>query len=382
MDYKTLTLVFCFLGASMTHDGLAQQYNGLGSGMDNLFRLSKAKTRSISPENFTGEKGKAGMATEGTGANAARDLGRGWKISPSVKIKAGETFVLADIKASGAIQQIWMTPTAPWRYSILRMYWDDETTPSVEVPVGDFFACGWGEYAQLTSLAVCVNPGSAFNCYWQMPFRKAAKITMENIGETDMTLYYQINYTLTDVPEDAAYFHAQFRRQNPLPYEDVYTVLDGVKGWGHYVGTYIAWGVNNTGWWGEGEIKFFMDGDTDFPTICGTGTEDYFCGSYGFHNPKTKQYQEFTTPYAGMPQVIRPDGVYNSQQRFGLYRWHITDPVRFEKDLRVTIQALGWRSGGRYLPLQDDISSVAFWYQKEPHAPFPRLPGKDELEVK
>ena len=136
MDYKTLTLVFCFLGASMTHDGLAQQYNGLGSGMDNLFRLSKAKTRSISPENFTGEKGKAGMATEGTGANAARDLGRGWKISPSVKIKAGETFVLADIKASGAIQQIWMTPTAPWRYSILRMYWDDEADPSVEVPIG------------------------------------------------------------------------------------------------------------------------------------------------------------------------------------------------------------------------------------------------------
>ncbi len=97
-----------------------------------------------------------------------------------------------------------------------------------------------------------------------------------------MTLYYQINYTLTDVPEDAAYFHAQFRRVNPLPYKDVYTILDGVKGQGQYVGTYMAWGVNNTGWWGEGEIKFFMDGDKEFPTICGTGTEDYFCGSYNF----------------------------------------------------------------------------------------------------
>jgi hypothetical protein len=365
----------------MTHETTAQQFNGLGMHMGNLSRLSKAKTRSISPENFTGEKGKAGIATEGTGAKAARDLGQGWKVSPSVRIKAGETFVLADIKGSGAIQQIWMTPTGHWRYSILRMYWDDETTPSVEVPVGDFFGCGWGEYVQLTSLAVCVNPGSAFNCYWEMPFRKSAKITLENIGEDDMTVYYQINYALTPVPDDAAYFHAQFRRSNPLPYGDVFTILDGVEGWGHYVGTYMAWGVNNKGWWGEGEIKFFMDGDKEFPTICGTGTEDYFCGSYGFENPKTKQYQEFATPYSGMPQVIRPDGVYNSQQRFGLYRWHIADPIRFESDLRVTMQALGWRTGGRYLPLQDDIASVAFWYQREPHAKFPKLPGKDYLEV-
>ncbi|MBN1542920.1 DUF2961 domain-containing protein, partial [candidate division KSB1 bacterium] len=195
-------------------------------------------------------------------------------------------------------------------------------------------------------------------------------------------LYYQINYTLTDVPSDAAYLHAQFRRVNPLPYKDVYTIVDGIKGWGHYVGTYLAWGVNNNGWWGEGEIKFFMDGDHDFPTICGTGLEDYFCGSYGFHNPYTRQYQDYSTAYAGMPQVIEPDGTENTQQRFGLYRWHIMDPIRFEKDLRVTIQALGWRSGSRYLPLQDDIASVAFWYQKEPHAPFPPLPDKDYLEVK
>ena len=180
-------------------------------------------------------------------------------------------------------------------------------------------------------------------------------------------------------PDDAAYFHAQFRRINPLPYKDVYTILDGVKGWGHYVGTYMCWGSNNSGWWGEGEIKFYMDGDKDFPTICGTGTEDYFCGSYGF--TIDNKYREFTTPHAGMPQALSPDGLWNSQQRFGLYRWHIMDPVRFEKDLKVTIQALGWRSGGRYLPLQDDISSVAFWYQKEPHASFPKLPGKDYLEV-
>jgi len=357
-------------------------FNGLGLHLGNLSRLSSAKTRSISPENFTGEKGKAGMATEGTGANAARDLGVGWKISPCIRIQPGECRVLADIQGAGAIQQIWMTPTGHWRHSILRMYWDGAETPAVECPLGDFFACGWGTYAQVSSLAVCVNPRSGLNCYWEMPFRKGCRITMTNIAEEAMTLFYQINYTLTEVPADAAYFHAQFRRVNPLPYRSVYTILEGVKGRGQYVGTYLAWGVNNCGWWGEGEIKFYLDGDAEFPTICGTGTEDYFCGSYDFDLGKEQGgYREFTTPYAGLPQVIRPDGLYSSQTRFGLYRWHIMDPIRFEQDLRVTIQALGWRSGGRYLPMQDDIASVAYWYQTLPTAPFPPLPDRDYLEV-
>ncbi len=354
-------------------------FNGLGMHLGNLSRLSNAKTRSLSPENFDGAKGKGGMATEGTGARCARDLGQGWKVSPSIKIEPGQTVELANIDGPGAIQQIWMTPTGKWRYSILRVYWDGEDTPSIETPVGDFFCMGWGEYAHVNSLPVCVNPGSAFNSYWEMPFRKHCRMTFENIDEEPMTLYYQINYTLTGVPDDAAYLHAQFRRTNPLPYKKVYTIADGIQGKGHYIGTYMAWQVNNTGWWGEGEIKFYLDGDTEFPTICGTGTEDYFCGSYNFD--RNGQYTEFSTAYSGLPQVIRPDGTYKSQQRFGLYRWHIMDPIRFEQDLRVTIQALGWRSGGRYLPQQDDIASVAYWYQAEPHAPFPKLPGKDELEV-
>ena len=353
-------------------------FNGLGLHLGNISRLSNARTRSVSPENFTGEKGKGGMAIQGTGQDCARDLGLGWKISPSIPIEPGETRQLAHIDGSGAIQQIWMTPTGHWRFSILRIYWDDSELPSIECPVGDFFACGWNKYAQVSSLPVCVNPGSAFNCYWEMPFRKKCRITMTNIGSETMKLYYQINYTLTDVLDDVAYFHAQFRRTNPLPYKDVYTIVDGVEGWGQYVGTYMAWGVNNTGWWGEGEVKFYMDGDTEFPTICGTGTEDYFCGSYNFD---VDGYREFTTPYAGLPQVIRPDGVYQSQQRFGMYRWHIMDPIRFDQNLRITIQALGWRSGGRYLPLQDDISSVAYWYQTLPSAPFPELPDRDQLEV-
>jgi hypothetical protein len=355
-------------------------FNGLGMHLGNLSRLSPAKTRSISPENFSGEKGKGGMAVEGTGAYPAGELGQGWKISPSVKIAAGECFTLADIAGPGAIQHIWMTPTGVWRHSILRIYWDGAEEPAVECPVGDFFACGWNQYAQVSSLAVCVNPGSAFNCYWEMPFRQSCRVTLTNIGEKDMVLYYQITYTLTEVPADSAYFHAQFRRTNPLPYKTDYTILEGVRGQGHYVGTYLAWGVNNNGWWGEGEIKFFMDGDSTFPTICGTGTEDYFCGSYNFDTGG--KYQEFSTPYSGLAQVIRPDGLYRSQMRFGMYRWHITDPIRFEQDLRVTIQALGWRTDtGRYLPLQDDIASVAYWYQTLPAAPFPALPERERLEI-
>ncbi len=357
-------------------------FNGLGMHLGNLSRLSNAQTRSISAENFTGEKGKGGMASEGTGAGPARDLGVGWKVSPSISIAAGETRVLAEIDGPGAIQQMWMVPTGAWRFSILRIYWDDQEAPSVECPIGDFFACGWNRYAQISSLAVCVNPANALNCFWEMPFRKRCRITLTNIADEPIVLYYQVNYTLTDVPDDAAYLHAQFRRVNPLPYKDVYTILDGVQGQGQYVGTYLAWGVNNSGWWGEGEIKFFLDGDGEFPTICGTGTEDYFGGSYNFDVGKDKGgYREYTTPYMGLAQVIRPDGLYDAQTRFGLYRWHIMDPLRFTQDLRVTIQALGWRSGGRYLPLQDDIASVAFWYQTLPTTPFPALPDKDSLEI-
>lgn len=212
---------------------------------------------------------------------------------------------------------------------------------------------------------------------------------MENIANEDMVLYYQVDYLLTEVPGDAAYFHAQFRRVNPLPYKQDYVLVDNIKGKGQYVGTYLAMGVHDNGWWGEGEIKFFMDGDTQFPTICGTGTEDYFCGSYDFDTRKknaagveTTDYTEFCSPYTGLPQVIRGDGHYNVMQRFGLYRWHITDPVRFEKDLKVTIQDLGWRIDGRYLPLQDDIASVSYWYQTEPHTPFPKLTAKDDLELR
>jgi hypothetical protein len=193
-----------------------------------------------------------------------------------------------------------------------------------------------------------------------------------------MSVYYQIDYTLTEVPSDAAYFHAQFRRANPVE-SSLYTIIDGIKGKGQFVGLYMAWGANNNGWWGEGEIKFYMDGDSKYPTICGTGTEDYFCGSYNFD--REGKYKEFCTPYAGLHQVIRPTGDYKVMMRFGLYRWHIMDPIRFEKDLKITIQDLGWHHGGRYLAQHSDIASTCFWYQVDPHAAFPKFPGWRELEV-
>jgi hypothetical protein len=380
-------------------------FDGLNCHMGNIFELSDAKTRSISAEHKTGEKGGGGRedvsrAEDGTPTGPARDLGLGWKTRPSEPVEPGQILVLADIKGPGAIQQIWMTPTGAYRNLILRIYWDKEAQPAVECPVGDFFASAFTSYevfAPISSLAVCVNPGNAFNCYWPMPFRKHCRITLTNIGEEHCGLYYQVNYALNDVPEDAAYFHAQFRRTNPVPYKKVYTILDGVRGKGHYVGTYMAWGLNNTGWWGEGEIKFYLDGDIPrgktvdesvaehggdcFPTICGTGTEDYFCGSYAFQNKTAGQYQEFNTPYAGVPHIVRPDGYYKSQTRFSMYRWHIPDPIRFEEDLAVTIQDIGWRSGRRFLPLQDDIASVAYWYQTLPTAQFPTLPDRDALEI-
>ncbi|MBS1523229.1 MAG: DUF2961 domain-containing protein [Bacteroidetes bacterium] len=384
---KTLLGFLLFSLAVLSADA-QQKFNGLDVNLSNLYRTSDAKTRSISPENFNGEKGKGGMATTGTGAGPSRELGQKWKVSPSVVIKKHTVYTIAEIDGPGAVQHIWMTPTGNWRYSILRFYWDDETTPSVEVPVGDFFCQGWGKFAPVTSLAVVANPGSGLNCYWPMPFRKKCRITMENIDDHDMVLYYQVDYTLTDVPKDAGYLHAQFRRVNPLPFKKDYVLVDSIRGKGQYVGTYMAYGSNKNGWWGEGEIKFFMDGDTEFPTINGTGTEDYFCGAYDFDTQKKNkagveesQYTEFSGPYTGLPQVIRGDGHYDIAQRFGLYRWHIMDPIRFDKDLKVTIQDLGWHQDGRYMPLQDDIASTVFWYQTEPHNPFPKLPAKDQLEV-
>jgi hypothetical protein len=259
----------------------------------------------------------------------------------------------------------------------------------VECPLPDFFGLPWvaegeegtrGPLVRLNSLPVSVNPNRALNCFWEMPFRRRCRMTLENLHPLrPHGIYYQVNYTLTTIPDDCAYFHAQYRRTNPVPFGEPYTILEGVSGRGHYVGTVMGWGINNNRWWGEGEIKFYIDGDSDFPTICGTGTEDYFGGAYDWD--VDGRYETYSTPFLGMHQVIRPDGMYSAQHRHSLYRWHIMDPIRFKQDMRITIQALGWRSEGRFLPGQHDICSVAYWYQTEPHASYPTLPDRNGLEV-
>ncbi len=356
------------------------------TSVKNLYKLSDSKSRSISPENFTGEKGKGGMATleEGTAAKAARKLGQGWKVNPYIHIQPGETFTLGEITGSGVINHIWMTPVGDYRFMIFRFYWDDEKEPSIEVPVGDFFAAGWGIMNEplINSATIAVNPRSGFNSYWQMPFRKKCKITMENMSDKKATVYYQINYSLEKVEKETPYFHAQFRRVKKLPYKEVFTIVDGIKGKGQYVGTYLAHGARKSGWWGEGEVKFYMDGDKDFPTICTTGEEDYFLGSYGYNDRKIDGemfYDQFSSLYAGFYEVKDPkiDGFVGV---FGQYRWHVLDPIRFDEDLRITVQCLGWGPDG-YLPLEDDLASVAYWYQIEPHNPFPKLPTKEGLMI-
>ena len=359
------------------------EYTVFSGGLSSLPLMSDAETRSISAENFTGERGRGGMAVEGTGASCARDLGQGWKVSPCMRIEPGTVRDLADISGPGVIRHMWISGDVARlgplsRSFIFRIRWDDQELPSVEVPIADFFASGWGEYVQNNSVPVSVNPNRGYNCFWPMPFGKRCRVSLENRHTDPINVFYQITYDLTAVPGQAAYFHAQFRRTNPVPYKDVHTIVDGIRGRGHYVGTSMAWGVNNNGWWGEGEIKFFMDGDGEFPTICGTGTEDYFGGAYNWD--VNGKYVTYSTPYMGM-YALPTDGTYRSQQRFGMYRWHLMDPLRFKRELKVTIQALGWRSGGRYLPLQDDVSSVAYWYQTLPTAEFPALPDRDYLEI-
>ncbi len=374
---------------------------GAPTGLGGLPLLTDARTRSISAENPTGEKGKGGMAIPNpaepkpaASARAADDLGQGWKVRPFLRVNAGQTATLMNVSGPGVIQHIWVAGSEPSRAHVLRFYWDEEETPSIEVPVTDFFAVGHDVFAPVNSLAVIVNAQNAMNCYWPMPFRRHAKVTYTNESDKDLELLaYQITYAETAVPDNAAYLHAQWRRamtdkQNP------YIIVDGVRGKGRYVGTFLAWTQMARGWFGEGEIKFYLDGDEAFPTICGTGTEDYFCGSYGFPSVYSTAYVGTVLPGDNKDRKLldRFLGELSGGQRhaietliatgppyfWSLYRWHIPDPICFERDLRVTIQALGWGADGKYKKCSDDIASVAYWYQGEPHAAFPPLPAMKE----
>ena len=195
-----------------------------------------------------------------------------------------------------------------------------------------------------------------------MPFRHRATVTLANLGDDDVVLYYYIDYGLGLVPDDVAYFHAWWVRNSPVASSHVHAIMPPTFDDGLYVGTYLALGTNHPGWWGEGEVKFYIDGDDQFPTICGTGTEDFFGGAWNFDLQYGQGYSRFSALYVGLHQVLAPDGLYQSQQRFGMYRWHEADAVRFRHSLSVTIQDLGWRPDGRYKGRNDDMATTAFWY--------------------
>ena len=351
--------------------------------------LKQGQSRSINWENRKGEKGRGGMASG--------PLGPSRKGSPCIPlIKAGETVTLAEIEGPAVIQHIWMTVTGQvspanryiLRDLVLRMYWEEEDAPSVESPLGDFFCCGFGVACQVNSLPVAVNPTRGFNCYFPMPFRKKARITLENQCDEDIpAFFYQIDYCLKPtLPEDCGYFHALWRRERITEKKRDYVILDHVKGRGQYVGTYLALTALERYWYGEGEIKFYLDGDREYPTICGTGTEDYFGGAWSFATQENGRTVENTycTPFLGYPYYsVRDTELHNDYHtddqlpQRGFYRWHIMDPILFQEDLRVTIQQIGVSHGGLF-ERQDDVASVAYWYQSEPHEPFGPLMERKE----
>jgi hypothetical protein len=351
-----------------------------------IWRLDQGRTRSISPENPTGAPGMGGRAVSGTGAQAAADLGIGWKVSPSIELAAGDTATLADVSGPGVIRHFWLTTDrAVLNRMTLRVYWDSDAEPAIDVPLGAYFCNGWDELALVNSEMVVVAPAGGLNSFWPMPFRAHARVTLHNGSDRTVPVYYQLTYLEQAVPRSAGYLHARWRHRNPLGHPAIHTVLDDIPGPGRYVGTYLAIVPNAPGWWGEGEMKFYLDGDTEFPTHCGTGTEDYFGGAWNFDmslrpeeaaernhagpseaaQPNTASaYRTYSTQYLGLVQVLPADQIYQPQQRFGMYRWHVRDPICFDRSLRVTLQGLGWRDDGKYLALeQAEIATTAWWYQ-------------------
>lgn len=363
-------------------------FNPFVNSLSTLPIVTNGKSRSINMENPTGEKGGGGKA--------AGILGPSRKGAPAIRgFKSGETRILADISGCGIINHIWMTVPDKTDQDyfvlsdiVLRIYWDGEESPSVESPLGDFFCNGFGTGCNVNSLPIAVNPVRGFNSYFQMPFKTHAVITVENQHAADVkSFFFQIDYTLYDeMPEGTAYFHAKWSRERLTERTKDFTILDGVKGKGHYIGTYLAVTALERYWWGEGEVKFFIDGDQEYPTICGTGLEDYFGGAWGFVPDQRKETpakeELYETPFLGYHYYSSSE--HNHSWRFegscppmrGLYRWHIMDPIRFEKDLKVTVQQIGTCHKGLF-ERQDDYACVAYWYQLEPHQPFDKLPEKE-----
>lgn len=339
-----------------------------------LYRIKNRQSFGFSAENPTGQK---------NGGTKGKDCE---KLRPCIQIAPGETVTLCDTDGPGMITHIWFTGYVGHSF-VMRIYWENEEFPSVEAPISAFFGCAYdenfkdrdGNYIVLNSAKILTAPGRGFNSYWEMPFAKHCRITMENRSKKEETLYYMISGWYGEIPQDAGYFHAAYRQEHPVTKGRAYTIIDGIEGRGCFAGLTLATGMNgNNTCWVEGEAKMYID-DDQYPSMNYTGTEDYFCGSYGFGNDIIlNRYQTFSGMYTGLFAIMGDNReFYNGQQRFLLYRFHEKDPVYFSKNFKMTIDNLGW-TGPRY----DDYTSVAYWYLEKPSKLAKGLPSDEEMVMK
>lgn len=339
-----------------------------------LYRIKNRQSFGFSAENPTGQK---------NGGTKGKDCE---KLRPCIQIAPGETVTLCDTDGPGMITHIWFTGYVGHSF-VMRIYWENEEFPSVEAPISAFFGCAYdenfkdrdGNYIVLNSAKILTAPGRGFNSYWEMPFEKHCRITMENRSKKEETLYYMISGWYGEIPQDAGYFHAAYRQEHPVTKGRAYTIIDGIEGRGCFAGVTLATGMNgNNTCWVEGEAKMYID-DDQYPSMNYTGTEDYFCGSYGFGNDIIlNRYQTFSGMYTGLFAIMGDNReFYNGQQRFLLYRFHEKDPVYFSKNFKMTIDNLGW-TGPRY----DDYTSVAYWYLEKPSKLAKGLPSDEEMVMK
>ncbi|PSL38235.1 Protein of unknown function (DUF2961) [Labedella gwakjiensis] len=352
-------------------------------------RARGVRSRSINAENPHGAIGGA--------ARTASPLGTGRKGTAFLPLPANETLVLADIDGPGVIRHIWITvadatEAGPFvlRDLVLRAYWDGSEAPAVDVPLGDFFCNGFATRARVTSMPIVVAPTGGMNSYFPMPFRRSARLELVSQHGGDLPhVFFQVDYTTgDDLAEDVEYFHAQWRRSNGTTARgEDHVILDGVSGSGTYVGTYVALASLQRYWWGEGEVKFFIDADEEYPTLCSTGLEDYAGGAWAFQDELRSSPEPailtFDSNFFGYPFHSTRDRTKASPfsteavPMHALYRWHLPDPIYFDERIRVTLQQIGaWDFG--LFERQDDISTVAYWYQSGTAAPFPSLPSASE----
>ena len=353
---NTLVMLSCLslmYSCSSEQSGPGGTLYDLGTGLE---------SRSISFENPSGEPGQGGQA--------ASKLGVSRKGFPAKGIAPGETVVLCDITGPGTIRHIWMTggfrnQTQALRSMVVRAYWEKQEHPSIECPLGDFMGNAHAKVNSYQSAVHSTGINAALNIWLPMPFRHHAKMTLTNEGDEQVTLFYQIDYTIADRhPVNLGRLHVCFRRQNPTTLKEDFEILPRRTGEGRFIGTVLGIRTLEGNWWGEGEIKIYKDGDTEFPTICGTGSEDYVCLSYGM--------QQTPFLYHGCS--------WNQEGFISMYRWHLPDPVYWKTECRITIQQIGWsrehqeKTGSALYERQDDWSSATFWYEPVPSAPLPEFP--------